>query len=447
VGGSDILWFLRRVFLLAALAVAAVLGLPASAAAQTVVSLTFDDGWDNNYTVRSIFAERGMNATFYVNSNTIGSDGYLSWAQVGALNADGHEIAGHTLDHPNLTAVTSEEARRQICDDRADLLNRGFIVPSFAYPFGEYDSTVKTIVRDCGYASGRGAFGLRNLTATNDTRPYAEKIPPVDRYAILTPCCIGSDTPLETLQNYITQAENNGGGWVPLVLHQICDNCGDTPAPSMKPTTLAALLDWLQPRASRGTIVRTVNQVISGDSQPPTSSISCNSTTCTAGSYANSVTVGLASTDAGSGVSKIRYTVDGSEPTVSSPTYSGPFTVATTTTVRYRAWDNAGSVEAARSQLIRIDVESPTVAITSPTAGATVKGVVKVTAAASDAGSGIARVSFYANGTLIGTKASAPYTVSWNTNKLTKGQYTLTAVAADVAGNTHTSSPVTVTVG
>ena len=90
---------------------------------------------------------------------------------------------------------------------------------------------------------------------------------------------------------------------------------------------------------------------------------------------------------------------------------------------------------------------APTVAITAPANGAKVKGIVKVTATAGDVGSGVLRVSFYANGVLIGSKAGGGTVfVNWNTSKL-KGQYTLTAVAEDVAGNSTTSAPVTVTAG
>jgi len=73
------------------------------------------------------------------------------------------------------------------------------------------------------------------------------------------------------------------------------------------------------------------------------------------------VSVGLAATYTQSGVAVIRYTTDGSDPTTSSATYSAPFTVSATTRVKYRAWDNAGNVEATKSQLIRIDATNPTV--------------------------------------------------------------------------------------
>lgn len=432
----------RNTILAAALsALALVFSAPATAA-QTVVSLNFDDGTADQNAARSILAPRGMIATFYISTGKIGASGFLSWSELAALNADGHEIAGHTLDHVDLTAVDSAEARRQVCDDRTNLTARGFIARSFAYPYGEYDSAVETIVQECGYASGRAAFGLRNITAPNDSRPYAGSIPPPDPYAVLTPCCIDSATPLSALQNYITQAENNGGGWVPLVLHRVCDGCGE---PSISPATLAALLDWLQPRASHGTVVRTVSQVISGDAAPPTSSIACNLAVCS-GWYDSPVSVTLSAADGGSGVEAIRYTLDGSEPTTSSTLYSGAFTVSATTTVKYRAWDSAGNAEAAKSQVVPVDTQPPTVAIVSPANGSTVKGNVKIWAEGTDAPSGIVQVRFYANGILLGTKTSAPYSVSWQTNKLARGQHTLTAVAEDAAGNTTTSASVVVTV-
>jgi Bacterial Ig domain/Chitobiase/beta-hexosaminidase C-terminal domain len=142
----------------------------------------------------------------------------------------------------------------------------------------------------------------------------------------------------------------------------------------------------------------------------------------------------------------IRYTLDGSTPTAVGPAYSGPFMLSATTTVKFRAWDNAGSIEATKSQTIRIDLTAPTVAITAPSDGATVAGNVKITATASDVGSGIAQVSFYVDGVLIGSAKSSPYSVNWNTRKASAGQHTLWTVASDVAGNTQTSASIHATV-
>jgi hypothetical protein len=196
-----------------------------------------------------------------------------------------------------------------------------------------------------------------------------------------------------------------------------------------------------------GNVEATNSQLIQIDTTAPTSSITCNGGTCSAnGWYKTSVDVALAATDAQSGVSLIRYTLDGSTPAAASPAYSGPFTLSATTTVKYRAWDNAGNVEATKSQVVRIDLTAPTVAITSPADGATVTGNLKITASASDVGSGVAQVSFYADGVLLGTAKSSPYSVTWNTRKAGAGQHTLWAVVQDVAGNTQTSASIRVTV-
>src|SRR4029077_4010997 len=66
----------------------------------------------------------------------------------------------------------------------------------------------------------------------------------------------------------------------------------------------------------------------------------------------------------GAGCKNIRYTTDGSMPTASSPIYSAPIAVNSTSTVRFRAEDNAGNVESpVNSQLISIDTANPTSAI------------------------------------------------------------------------------------
>jgi hypothetical protein len=114
--------------------------------------------------------------------------------------------------------------------------------------------------------------------------------------------------------------------------------------------------------------------------------------------------------------------------------------------VKYRAWDNAGNVEATRSQLIRVDTVPPTVSITSPANGATVTGNVKIVAAATDALAGVASVRFYVDGVLVGTTTSSPWQLPWNTKKVSRAQHVLTAVATDRAGNSTTSAAVTVTV-
>jgi N-acetyl-beta-hexosaminidase len=240
----------------------------------------------------------------------------------------------------------------------------------------------------------------------------------------------------------------DGGSGVAAIRYTLDGSDPTTASPTYTTSFTVSATTTVKYRAwdNAGNVEATNSQLIRIDTTTPSSSITCNGGACSTGWYKASVTVSLSATDSQSGVAAIRYTTDGSTPTTSSPAYVGSFVLAATTTVKYRAWDNAGNAEATKSQLIRIDFVAPAVAITSPSGGATVTGNVKITAAASDGGSGIAQVSFYADGVLIGTVRSTPYSVNWNTKKVTKGQHTLVAVAQDAAGNSQASASIQVTV-
>jgi peptidoglycan/xylan/chitin deacetylase (PgdA/CDA1 family) len=228
------------------------------------VSLTFDDGNADQYQMRALLAAKAMRATFFINSGRIGLSGYMTSAQVLGLQNDGNEIGGHTVSHADLPTLDLDEQKRQICNDRVALMQKGFTVTNFAYPYGDTSTSTKQIVADCGYNSARGVGDIVS-PGTCDGCAYAEQIPPVDRYKTDTPDSIKLATTLDVMKGYVTQAETHGGGWVQLVMHHVCDGCDPY---SVSPSTLSSFLDWLTPRAAGGTVVKTVREVIGGAEQP-----------------------------------------------------------------------------------------------------------------------------------------------------------------------------------
>jgi hypothetical protein len=64
-------------------------------------------------------------------------------------------------------------------------------------------------------------------------------------------------TTVADLQRIVTAAERRGG-WVQIVFHYV----GGENKYAVAPPTLAAFLDWLPQRASQGTEVKTVAEVI-----------------------------------------------------------------------------------------------------------------------------------------------------------------------------------------
>ena len=227
--------------------------------ARTVVSLTFDDTLADQFQVGDIAAARGMRVVFYVNSPRFDTSGYMTKAQVLALQQAGHEIGGHTLSHANLPTLSDTDARKEICNDRAALLDNGFRVTSFAYPFGADNTSVQQIVADCGYNSARDVGGLQAAGSCSGC-PWANPVPPANLYMVRTHDSIHVDTTLDEMKQHVLDAEQNGGGYVPMVFHHVCDGCNTD---SITAANLAAFLDWLQQRAP-ATQVGTVDQEIGG---------------------------------------------------------------------------------------------------------------------------------------------------------------------------------------
>jgi len=90
----------------------------------------------------------------------------------------------------------------------------------------------------------------------------------------------------------------------------------------------------------------------------------------------------------------------------------------------------------------------PTVAMTSPSAGAKVSGTVQLQASAVAGGSTtVTSVQFLLDGQPLGSPVTnAPYTSNWVVGSTSLGSHTLSARVTDSAGNVATASPITVTV-
>lgn len=246
----------------------------------TVVSLTFNDGHVSQYDYgRPVLRAHGMQATFYVATGWVdaGTNSSMAAYQIRNLYREGDEIGGMGKDHKSLTDPTTDLAYKtaQVCDDRARLAQLGLDPRSFAYPQAAVNAQAKTIVSGCGYLSGRTIGGLPGTVA-----PYAETIPPADAYNVRTANFPTGPVTLATMQNAVTAASTNGGGWVPMSFNQVChqgDSNYSTCMASSKPVddaVLAQFLDWLQNTgqsggAPAGTSVDTVRNVLGAPAPPP----------------------------------------------------------------------------------------------------------------------------------------------------------------------------------
>jgi hypothetical protein len=170
------------------------------------------------------------------------------------------------------------------------------------------------------------------------------------------------------------------------------------------------------------------------------------------GSAVSGTTTLTASASDGAGVQSVQFQVDGQN--VGAADTSSPYSVSWNTagasngthTITAVARDALGNSRTSAAVTVTVDNVAPAVSVTGPAAGAIVSGTTAVTANASD-NVAVQSVQFRVDGQNAGAAdTAAPYSLSWNTVPLTDGTHTLSAVALDSAGNTRTSSNVTVTV-
>lgn len=143
------------------LACAALLSTVISASAQTfsvakykgdkqcAISLTFDDGVQEDYTLIAPHLNRfDLDGTFTINGGVIGDldDHYsprMTWDEVRSLAADGHEISNHSWSHPNLTTLSDEDLHKQIYKNDSIIVAEVGIHPTtFIYPYNSRDERV-----------------------------------------------------------------------------------------------------------------------------------------------------------------------------------------------------------------------------------------------------------------------------------------------------------------
>ena len=244
---------------------------------QTVVSLTFDDAYEDQWLYSApLLQSHHMTATYYVITidEDLSHNCCMSWEQLAALQAQGNDIGGHTITHPNLTKLTRAQMVPEICGDRQDLMKGGITDPrSFAYPFGLYNATAESVARQCGYSTARTGGGISDSN-TIPGPPYAETIPPKDPYALSTIAPNGSQPiKLSTLEAYVSAAAAHGGGWLVINFHDVCHakaadytDCMSKYG-SVVNAVFGQFLDWLQSTgqpggAPSGILVRNVCQVM-----------------------------------------------------------------------------------------------------------------------------------------------------------------------------------------
>ncbi len=145
---------------------------------KKAVTFSYDDGVEQDLRLLEILNKYNLKATF--NLNTGLNSGSYTWnykeLEVRRLDLekhindyDGHEVAVHTLTHPDLCKLEADLVSREVLSDRENIEKIfGTKVCGMAYPFGTYSDEVVDFLKNNDFKYARTVEASHNFKVQND---------------------------------------------------------------------------------------------------------------------------------------------------------------------------------------------------------------------------------------------------------------------------------------
>ncbi|MGF7119278.1 polysaccharide deacetylase family protein [Methanobacterium oryzae] len=105
-----------------------------------------------------------INLTDVTIPEKLGKKYLLSWDEIKKMNKNGIEFGSHTVTHPILTNVSIDKAKWELINSKKCIEeNLETEVKSFAYPNGDFNAKLSSLVENLGYTSSVSVFPMQLL--------------------------------------------------------------------------------------------------------------------------------------------------------------------------------------------------------------------------------------------------------------------------------------------
>ena len=144
------------------------------------MTLSYDDGVDQDIRLIEIMKKYGLKGTFNLNSGKYAPEGTVYPAgrihrpmpksmALELYRNSGMEVAVHGLTHPYLEQLPSNLCTYEVMQDRINLeADYGTIIRGMAYPFGTYSDDVVATLKQCGIVYARTVESTEKFNIPTD---------------------------------------------------------------------------------------------------------------------------------------------------------------------------------------------------------------------------------------------------------------------------------------
>jgi hypothetical protein len=138
---------------------------------QRAFALTFDDGYKNNWQhAFPILEKLSIPATIYLVTERVGSEGFLSWADIKAMSASGLVTFGsHTHTHRHFVRQEPYQNLKEELRQSKTLIETQLktACEHLAWPWGDYETAWLPLVQKLGYSSAATTLSGANAAGSS----------------------------------------------------------------------------------------------------------------------------------------------------------------------------------------------------------------------------------------------------------------------------------------
>lgn len=180
---------------------------------KKALTLSYDDGTIHDRRFIDMLNKYGIKCTFNLISGVFRDDHFEvdysetpiedhKWVIVAKDEVsklyEGHEVASHTVTHPRMNALSFDEVKTEVNDDRKVLQElTGYEINGFAYPWGEYDDQLIQRLDSLGIVYARNVEDRQDFS-----------IP--ENFLSWNPTCHHDNPDLISLFNKFIESDNEG---------------------------------------------------------------------------------------------------------------------------------------------------------------------------------------------------------------------------------------------